>query len=320
MKFLNIFFFRIVGRGNLTNKGLKMTNKEVAFKKCHKCCEIKAGSNHKPNCLRKLKFNRFSNSTNYLAHKLALEEIDIMNKLRGENVMSLLFISIDDRNHIVIGMEFMSNGSIEDYIKNGDNDILTRDALKWVYQIGTGLIYLFDKGLIHRDISARNALLDGDLNARLSDMGLTKSTGQEYNNDIYYAVTTQTPLPTYLMAPELLDSMIRKETLTFTHKSDVWAFGLLIWEILTRGEKAFSRYPFLSFKPPCIESTLFEIRNGCVPDFYRLGDRLELLCDDVAKRALTVDSEKRPDMRSLIKSISEYAFNTCEDVSCTHNK
>ena len=54
------------------------------------------------------------------ASKLALEELDIMNKLKNENVMSLVFISIDDRNHIVIGMDFMVNGSIEDYIKNED--------------------------------------------------------------------------------------------------------------------------------------------------------------------------------------------------------
>ena len=196
-----------------------------------------------------------------LANKLALEELDIMNKLKNENVMSLVFISIDDRNHVVIGMDFMVNGSIEDYIKNPSASVKTRDALKWIYQIGTGLNYLFDKGLIHRDISARNALLDGNLNARLSDMGLTKSTGNEYNSDIYYAVTTATPLPTYLMAPELLDRMISKETLTFTHKSDVWAFGLLIWEILTRGEKAFSRFPFLSFKGPC--GICFSLNFSC---------------------------------------------------------
>ena len=81
--------------------------------------------------------------------------------------------------------------------------------MKWIYQIGMGLNYLLDKGLIHRDISARNNLLDSSLNARLGDMGLAKNTGHEYNNDIYYPVSTQTPLPAYIMAPELLDSLIR---------------------------------------------------------------------------------------------------------------
>ena len=158
-----------------------------------------------------------------------------MHKLESGHVMSLLFIAVDERNHFVIGMDYMAKGSVEQFIKdkgstltgvklmspifclnifklskkNPENTIYVRDALKWIYQIGMGLNYLLDKGLIHRDISARNNLLDSSLNARLGDMGLTKNTGHEYNNDIYYPVSTQTPLPAYIMAPELLDSMIR---------------------------------------------------------------------------------------------------------------
>ena len=68
-------------------------------------------------------------------------------------------------------------------------------------------------------------------------------------------------------------------------------------------------------KAPCLENTLFRIRCGTRPDFTRLGNKFENLCTDVVRKALELKPEKRPDIRSLIRPISQYAFNTIDNVS-----
>ena len=87
----------------LTNRKLKMKQKQVAFKQCKQCCQLEPATKHRPNCL---------------SNTLAMEETRIMQKLESGHVMSLLFITVDERNHFVIGMDYMANGSVEQFIKD----------------------------------------------------------------------------------------------------------------------------------------------------------------------------------------------------------
>ena len=95
--------FRVVGKCMLTNRKLKMKQKLVAFKQCKKCCQLETETKHRPNCL---------------GNTLAMEETRIMHKLESGHVMSLLFIAVDERNHFVIGMDYMAKGSVEQFIKD----------------------------------------------------------------------------------------------------------------------------------------------------------------------------------------------------------
>ena len=93
--------------------------------------------------------------------------------------------------------------------------------------------YLSRNSIIHRDLAARNCLLDNCLKLKIADFGLSKHIDNAYENSESYVVTTQHHLPFRWMAPESL------KTRTFNIKSDIWSYGILLWEITTRG-----RHPY----------------------------------------------------------------------------
>jgi serine/threonine protein kinase len=98
----------------------------------------------------------------------------------------------------------------------------------------SGMQYLYQKHIIHRDLAARNCLLEtlspnsNEMNLRISDFGLSRHIDDHYQKYETYAMQNDTKLPVKWLSPEVI------ETRLFTSYSDVWAFGILIWEMLTR--------------------------------------------------------------------------------------
>ncbi|XP_021960700.2 vascular endothelial growth factor receptor 1 [Folsomia candida] len=97
---------------------------------------------------------------------------------------------------------------------------------KWSLQIVNAMKYLESRNIIHGDLAARNVLLDGHQNAKLADFGMSLKLYQYQE----YALPGQTVFPWRYMALEVL------QDLKFSAKSDVWSFGVLLWELYTFGE------------------------------------------------------------------------------------
>ena len=117
--------------------------------------------------------------------------------------------------------------SDDDSEKQGNQDgRLTVDALlSFCCQIASGMQYLSQMGYLHRDLAARNILVGAYYEVKINDFGLRKSiTGAK----IYQGIYTR-PLPVKWMAPEALTDG------TYTSANDVWAFGVLLWEIVMLG-------------------------------------------------------------------------------------
>jgi len=118
-------------------------------------------------------------------------------------------------------------------------------AVKICLDIVKGCKYLEDMQIIHRDIAARNCLVhikrknietnkevdDEDLNVKLGDFGFAREI---YMNDYYRQSNDQKPLPIRWMAPESIIDGI------FTTHSDIWSFGVVVWEIMTLGQQPYS--------------------------------------------------------------------------------
>ncbi|XP_022662083.1 fibroblast growth factor receptor 2-like isoform X3 [Varroa destructor] len=159
------------------------------------------------------------------------------------NIINLLGCCTQDGPLYVI-VEYASHGNLRDYLRNhrrsagylqpivGGEELVQKtltlkDLSSFAYQIASGMEYLASKNCIHRDLAARNVLVVDDVKSicKIADFGLARDL-HDYG---YYRKTTNGRLPVKWMAPEALFDQV------YTSMSDVWSFGILLWEIMTLG-------------------------------------------------------------------------------------
>lgn len=166
-----------------------------------------------------------------------LMELEVM-KVLGQhpNVVTLLG-SCSDRDPIFVIMEYVSKGKLQTYLRESraerqygnlhgsSKNLSSRDLTSFSYQVARGMEYLAEKGIIHRDLAARNILVDDNKICKVADFGFARDIIASH----VYERKSEGRLPIRWMAPESLFDNI------YTSKTDVWSFGVLMWEIVTLG-------------------------------------------------------------------------------------
>ncbi|VBB28688.1 unnamed protein product, partial [Acanthocheilonema viteae] len=220
-----------------------------------------------------------------------LQEAILMNSFDHPNIVKLLGVSLETEPYFLI-IELMEGGDLLGFLRSSrpsdclPSQLSLYELIGMMVDVGRGAAYLEVKKRVHRDLAARNCLISSrNSNTRITKIADFGHARDIYTND-YYRVHGDDFLPLRWLSPESINDGI------FTSKSDVWSFGILLWEILTLGQQPFSGK-----------------NNVQVISFVKNGGKLEKpqFCPDeifaIVERAWIYDPEERPRFADLLPQL-----------------
>uniref|UniRef100_A0A8C1ZSX2 Receptor protein-tyrosine kinase n=1 Tax=Cyprinus carpio TaxID=7962 RepID=A0A8C1ZSX2_CYPCA len=213
-----------------------------------------------------------------------MDEALIMASMEHPHLVRLLGVCLSPTIQLVT--QLMPHGCLLDYVHEHKDNIGSQLLLNWCVQIAKGMMYLEDRRLVHRDLAARNVLVKSPNHIKITDFGLARlldADEKEYNAD-------GGKMPIKWMALECIH--YRK----FTHQSDVWSYGVTIWELMTFGGKPYDGIPTRE-----------------IPDLLEKGERLPQppICTIdvymVMVKCWMIDADSRPRFKELAAEFSRMA-------------
>ncbi|CAL8284431.1 unnamed protein product [Merluccius merluccius] len=223
-------------------------------------------------------------NTSPKANKEILDEAYVMAGVASPYVCRLLGICLTSTVQLVT--QLMPYGCLLDYVRENKDRIGSQFLLNWCVQIAKGMSYLEEVRLVHRDLAARNVLVKNPNHVKITDFGLARLL--DIDETEYHADGGKVPIK--WMA---LESILHRR---FTHQSDVWSYGVTVWELMTFGAKPYDLIPARD-----------------IPDLLEGGERLPqpLICTIdvymIMVKCWMIDPDSRPRFRELVNEFSSMA-------------
>ncbi|XP_038073903.1 hepatocyte growth factor receptor-like isoform X2 [Patiria miniata] len=224
-----------------------------------------------------------------------LREGIMMKDFKHPHVLELIGVCINSNNMPLVVLPFMKHGDLLTYIRDPKNELTARDLLEFCRQVAEGMAYLANRKFVHRDLAARNCMLDDNLRVKIADFGLSRDL---YERDYYSAKDKTAKLPVRWMALESLERNV------YNTKTDVWSFGVVMWEFLTRG---MTPYP--------------SVDNWDISSYLQRGRRLHqpLHCPDhvyqIMMNCWSASPVDRPTFEDLVREITDILMASVDQQS-----
>ncbi|XP_062982475.1 cytoplasmic tyrosine-protein kinase BMX [Elgaria multicarinata webbii] len=191
-----------------------------------------------------------------------IEEAETMMKLKHPKLVKLYGVCTKTYP-IYIVAEYMANGCLLSYLKSHGKELHPFQFVEMCFHVCEAMAFLESHQFIHRDLAARNCLVDTDLTVKVSDFGMTR-----YVLDDQYISSLGTKFPVKWSAPEVFHYT------KFSSKSDVWAFGILMWEVFTLGKQPYDLYDNMQviekvchgyrlYRPQLASEAIYQIMYSC---------------------------------------------------------
>lgn len=207
-----------------------------------------------------------------------IEEAKVMTKLQHQNLVQLYGVCSKHRP-IFIVTEYMRHGSLLNYLRRHETSLTNNVGLllDMCIQICKGMAYLERHNYIHRDLAARNCLVGSENVVKVADFGLAR-----YVLDDQYTSSGGTKFPIKWAPPEVLNYT------RFSSKSDIWAYGVLMWEVFTCGKMPYGRLKNTEVVERVQRGIILERPKQCYKEVY-----------EIMRKCWSHSPEDRPSFRVL---------------------
>ncbi|KAH1190496.1 Serine/threonine-protein kinase STY46 [Glycine max] len=210
------------------------------------------------------------------------QEVYIMRKVRHKNVVQFIGACTKPPGLCIV-TEFMSGGSVYDYLHKQKGFFKFPTLLKVAIDVSKGMNYLHQHNIIHRDLKAANLLMDENCTVKVADFGVARVKAQSG------VMTAETGTYRW-MAPEVIEHK------PYDHKADVFSFGIVLWELLT------GKLPYEYLTP--LQAAIGVVQKGLRPTIPKNTHPkyVELL-----ERSWQQDPTLRPDFSEIIEILQQLA-------------
>ncbi|KAJ2942682.1 hypothetical protein O0L34_g11223 [Tuta absoluta] len=190
-------------------------------------------------------------------------EIDLISELNHDNIVCIVGVALREEPLCML-FEFMARGDLHEFLMGrappSGKGLPPMRLLNIAHNISSGMQYLASHHYVHRDLAARNCLVSDDFVVKISDFGLSRDI---YSSD-YYRVQSKSLLPVRWMPPE---SILYGK---FTTESDIWSYGVVLWEIYSYGLQPYYGYSNREVISMVRGGELLAAPTGCPPLMYGL--------------------------------------------------
>ncbi|KAK6751488.1 hypothetical protein RB195_003093 [Necator americanus] len=229
--------------------------------------------------------------------KEMMKEARLMRNFRHRNVVRIYGVAVDEQPLYII-LELVSGGALNTFLKENAGKVEVKDKLDMCLGAALGVEYLHLNQCMHRDLAARNCLITKDKVVKISDFGLSRL-------GLHYRLKTAMKLPIKWLAPETIT------TFTFSLKTDVFSYGVMVYEIFADGAEPWDGQTNAEVKKAVIEGkcltfpkcTPEKVKNFFVENVFTKNPAQRATMTEVVKHLQSCGASSGPEPKSQVSEV-----------------